>query len=133
MITDMERVGDAAADIAELTMRIDEKNSFANSGHIPQMAKVAISMVHDAVDSYINKDIVLAQKTEIRDDEVDDYFNVIKEEMAQVFRAGDAETDNAVDLLLIAKYLERIADHAVNICEWVEFSVTGVHKNTKVF
>ncbi|MDR0813479.1 MAG: phosphate signaling complex protein PhoU [Oscillospiraceae bacterium] len=133
MITDMERIGDNAADIAELTLRIAEKNTFADSGHIPQMAAVAVTMVHDAVASYVNTDLALAQKTEQRDDEVDDYFNLIKQELVSVFRAGKEDMDNAVDFLLIAKYLERIADHAVNICEWVEFSVTGKHNNAQIF
>ncbi|MDR2520251.1 MAG: phosphate signaling complex protein PhoU [Eubacteriaceae bacterium] len=135
MITDMERIGDNAADIAELTLRIAEKNMFADSGHIPQMARIAVEMVHDAVSSYVNTDVDLAQKTEARDDEVDEYFDLIKQELIDVFRKEGAksEMDNAVDFLLIAKYLERIADHAVNICEWVEFSVSGKHKNAQIF
>ncbi|MDR1821088.1 MAG: phosphate signaling complex protein PhoU, partial [Oscillospiraceae bacterium] len=81
MITDMERIGDNAADIAELTLRIAEKNTFADSGHIPQMAAIAVSMVHDAVSAYVSTDLELAQKTEQRDDDVDNYFNLIKQEL----------------------------------------------------
>ncbi|MDR1272137.1 MAG: phosphate signaling complex protein PhoU [Clostridiales Family XIII bacterium] len=133
MITDMERIGDHAADIAALTLRLSVRNSFADSGHIPQMAEIAVSMVHDAVTSYINTDLELSKETRRRDDDVDEYFNVIKRELVSVFRSNEDAIDNAIDFLLIAKYLERIADHAVNICEWVEFSVTGKHKDAKVF
>jgi phosphate transport system protein len=133
MITDLERIGDQAADIAELTMRIAAKNSFSDSGHIPQMANVAIAMVHDAVSSYVNMDLELAHRTIQRDDEVDALFDLVKTELVTVFQSGETDIDNAVDFLMIAKYLERIGDHAVNICEWVDFSQTGTHKTTKIF
>lgn len=133
IITDMERIGDNATDIANLTMRIDDKNAFADSGHIPQMAAVAVSMVHDAVSAYVNCDLELAQKTQERDDEVDEYFNLIKMELIDIFKSEGHNMDNAIDFLLIAKYLERIGDHAGNICEWVHFSQTGTHKNTRIF
>ncbi|HCC34450.1 MAG TPA: phosphate transport system regulatory protein PhoU, partial [Ruminococcaceae bacterium] len=93
----------------------------------------AVGMVHDAVTAYVNSDLTLAKATEEKDDEVDDYFNLIKEELVEVFKAQPRDMDSAVDFLLIAKYLERIADHAVNICEWVHFSQTGEHKNTLIF
>lgn len=133
IITDMERIADNATDIAALTMRIDDKNAFADSGHIPQMAAAAISMVHDAVSAYVNSDLVLARQTEERDDQVDEYFNLIKRELIDIFKTEEQNVDNAIDFLLIAKYLERIGDHAVNICEWVHFSQTGTHKNIQIF
>jgi len=133
LITDMERIGDHAVDIAEISMRIDGINTFSDSTHIPQMAAAAIEMVHNAVTAYVNYDIELAHSTEMQDDEVDEYFNLIKHELAEVFKAQPQNIDNAIDFLLIAKYLERIADHAVNICEWVRFSQTGEHKKTLVF
>jgi phosphate transport system protein len=133
IITDMERIGDHAVDIAELTMRIDYKNTFADEGHIPQMANVAIEMVRNAVTAYVNYDLKLAHATEAKDDEVDEYFNLIKKELVKVFHTEPHHMDSAIDFLLIAKYLERIADHAVNICEWVHFSQTGEHKNTLIF
>jgi len=133
MITDMERIGDNAADIAELTMRIADKNVFSGSVHIPQMASIVISMVNNAVSSFVNADLELAKQTEESDDEVDEFFNAVKKELVAVFKRDEKDMDNAIDYLLIAKYLERIADHAVNICEWVEFSKTGKHKNTKIF
>lgn len=133
IITDMERIGDHAVDIAELTMRIADKNTFADSSHIPQMAAAAIEMVRNAVTAYVNYDLGLAHATESKDDEIDEYFNLIKKELVKVFNTQPQNMDNAIDFLLIAKYLERIADHAVNICEWVHFSQTGEHKNTLIF
>jgi len=131
--SDMERIGDHAADIAELTTRIADKNAFADSSHIPQMAATAIGMVRDAVMSYVNYDLELAKITEEKDDHADEYFNLIKRELVDVFKTQTQNMDNAVDFLLIAKYLERIADHAVNICEWVHFAKTGEHKTTQIF
>ena len=133
IITDMERIGDHAVDIAELAMRITGKNAFSDSSHIPQMAAKAIKMVRNAVTSYVNYDLSLAHETEAQDDKVDEYFNLIKQELAEVFKAQPQNIDNAIDFLLIAKYLERIADHAVNICEWVRLSQTGEHKDTLIF
>ena len=133
IVTDMERIGDHASDIAELTMRIADKNAFADSSHIPQMAAAAIEMVRSAVTAYVNYDLELAKNTEGKDDEVDEYFNLIKEELVNIFNTQPQNIDNAIDFLLITKYLERIADHAVNICEWVHFSQTGEHKNTLIF
>ncbi|MCL2014497.1 MAG: phosphate signaling complex protein PhoU [Oscillospiraceae bacterium] len=133
IITDMERIGDHAVDIADLTMRIADKNTFADSIHIPQMAAAAIEMVRNAVTAYVNYDLELAKSTEEKDDEVDEYFNLIKRELVEIFKNQPQNMDNAIDFLLIAKYLERIADHAVNICEWVHFSQTGEHKNTLIF
>jgi len=133
IITDMERIGDHAVDIAELSMRIADKNTFADSMRIPQMAAAAIEMVRNAVTAYVNYDLGLARATGEQDDEVDAYFNLIKHELVEVFKHQQQNMDNAIDFLLIAKYLERIADHAVNICEWVHFSQTGEHKNTLIF
>jgi len=129
----MERIGDHAVDIADLTMRIDAKNTFADSSHILDMATTAIEMVGDSVTSYVNYDLDLATAVEEKDDVVDGYFNMIKLELVEVFNKQPQHLDNAIDFLLIAKYLERIADHAVNICEWVHFSQTGEHKDTLLF
>ena len=114
-------------------MRIAEKNAFADSSHILQMAATAIDMVRNAVTAYVNYDLSLAHETEKKDDDADAYFNLIKQELVDVFMGQPQNMDNAIDFLLIAKYLERIADHAVNICEWVHFSQTGEHKNTQIF
>ena len=131
--SEMERIGDHAADIAELTMRISDKNAFSDSIHIPQMAALTIEMVKGAINAYVNSDLELARETEEKDDKVDEYFNVIKEELVQIFEKRSSDMDNAIDFLLIAKYLERIADHAENICEWIHFSQTGEHKNIQIF
>lgn len=131
--SDMERIGDHAADIAELTGRIGAKNTFADSSHLYQMADEAIAMVNDAVAAYVNYDLLLAKGMAKKDDKVDDYFNLIKQELVQIFNNQPNNMDQAIDFLLIAKYLERIADHAVNICDWVRFSQTGKHKNTRIF
>jgi len=131
--TDMERIGDHAADIAELCLSVAQPNPLAQSANITAMAQAAVCMVRNAVRSYVNADLALAKATEQSDDEVDDYFDMIKQELAEVFRRCSGDIDRAIDLLLIAKYLERIADHAVNICEWVYFSQTGQHKNRLIF
>ena len=133
IITDMERIGDHASDIADLAMRIAGQNSFSDSDIVFRMATAAIEMVNSAVTAYVNYDLMLAKATEAKDDVVDDYFNVIKRELAEAFSTQSQKIDNAIDYLLIAKYLERIADHAVNICEWVHFSQTGEHKSQKIF
>lgn len=133
ILTDMERIGDHAADIAEISMRISDRNTFADSSRIPQMAAAAIEMVHNAVTAYVNYDVELAEATRKKDDVVDDYFNTIKHDLVEVFKTQPHNLDNAIDLLLVVKYLERIGDHAVNICDWVCFSKTGKHKDTLVF
>jgi phosphate transport system protein len=133
MITDIERIGDNAADIASITLRLAKKNTFANTGKIPQMADLVIIMVRNAIDSYIRTDLELAKSTRLSDDEVDQYFRLIKRELISVFAGDEENMDSALDFLLVAKYFERIADHAGNICEWVEFSVKGKHKNSKIF
>ncbi|MBC8546142.1 phosphate signaling complex protein PhoU [Clostridiaceae bacterium NSJ-31] len=134
MITDMERIGDHAADIAELTIRLDGNKPEAMAQHIPDMADIATQMVRACVQSFIENDLDLAKATIQRDDEVDDLFNVVRDELIKMLENGsDAETANqAIDLMMIAKYLERIGDHAVNICEWVVFYDTGLHKETQI-
>jgi len=131
--TDMERIGDHAADIAKLTLGIIERNSLTDSIRIPQMAAAAIEMVHNAVTAYVNDDLDLAKRTKASDDTVDDYFDLIKQELIDVFKSQPQHINDAIDLLLIAKYLERIADHAVNICRWVRFSLTGKYKKMQIF
>ena len=97
------------------------------------MATAAIEMVNDAVTAYVNFDIELAERTIKKDDIVDNYFNTVKNELVDVFKTQPENMDNAVDFLLVVKYLERIGDHAVNICEWIQFSQTGEYKHTQIF
>lgn len=134
MITDMERIGDHASDIAELTIRLDSSKPLSMAKHIPEMARIASLMVHACVNSFIDNSLEDAKATIARDDEVDDLFNVVRDELIKTLSGeGDAERANqAIDLMMIAKYLERIADHAVNICEWVVFYGTGLHKETQI-
>ena len=127
MISDMERIGDQAYDIAEIAKFI--KNSNVKSRvHIKEMAAAAIKMVTDSVDSFIKKDIELARAVMDYDDKVDNLFNCIKDELVQLISEDRANGEFCIDLLMIAKYLERIGDHAVNIAEWVEYSITGTHR-----
>lgn len=126
MISDMERIGDQASDIAEITKFI--KNSNVQSRvHISDMAKAAIKMVTDSVESFVKKDLSLAHAVMEYDDKVDNLFDCVKDELVRLISEDRENGEFCIDLLMIAKYLERIGDHAVNIAEWVEYSITGVH------
>jgi phosphate transport system protein len=127
IITDMERIGDHAADIAELTIDIADGNVYGSTKEIVPMTEVAISMVRDAIIAFIRDDLELARDVRTRDDVVDNLFRQYKLELAEVIRSGKDTGEHALNYLMIAKYLERIADHAVNICEWIEFAQTGEH------
>ena len=131
MITDMERIGDQAADIAELVKYIDG-DPIINMTKIGDMAKHVIYMVTESVNAYVKKDVTLAQNIIKYDDEVDDLFNEMKNEIIDIIAKKNDAAEKAVDLLMIAKYLERIGDHATNIAEWAVFSVTDVHKSDEL-
>lgn len=129
MISDMERIGDQAADIADLSKYIDEKHV-----EIPlligKMAEMTVNMVTESVDAFVKRDLELCRKVIDDDDQVDDAFNQIKEELAELmYQNLDAKA--GLDLLMTAKYMERIGDHAVNIAEWVEYAITGEHRNNE--
>ena len=128
MITDMERIGDQAEDIVEIIpfMNAHPDEKFPK---IREMAKAAQSMVTEAVDAYVKQDLVMAKKVMAHDDIVDDYFAQVKNGIIDIIAAEPSQGEYALDLLMIAKYFERIGDHCTNIAEWVEFSVTGVHKD----
>ena len=128
MITDMERIGDQAEDIVEIVpfMNAHPDEKFPK---IREMAKAAQSMVTEAVDAYVKQDLELAKRVMAHDDVVDDYFIRVRNGIIDIIAAEPAEGEYALDLLMIAKYFERIGDHCTNIAEWVEFSVTGVHKD----
>ena len=128
MISDMERIGDQASDIAEIAKFV--KNSDVKSKvHIKDMAAAAIKMVTDSVESFVKKDIELASAVMKYDDKVDNLFDCVKDELVRLIAADSENGEYCIDLLMIAKYLERIGDHAVNIAEWVEYSITGAHRN----
>ena len=126
MITDMERIGDQAEDISEIVITLDGRYA-ENSALLKGMAESTIQMVTESVDAYVKRDTALAQQVIKMDDIVDDYFDQVKSELISKIAGEPADGEYALDLLMIAKYLERIGDHAVNIAEWVIFSVTGKH------
>lgn len=130
MISDMERIGDQAADIAEIT-KFMAVHDIPETLHIGEMAKATTKMVIGSVDAFTNNDIELAKSVVDSDDIVDDLFCKIKLGLIDLIRAGEFDAEAALDLLMIAKYFERIGDHAVNIAEWVEFSITGVRSNNE--
>ena len=128
MITDMERIGDQAEDIVDLVPKMDVRPD-ERYPKIREMAKETMRMVTEAVDAYVKQDVELAQKVMAHDDIVDDYFNLVKKGIIGLIASNPTEGEYALDLLMIAKYFERIGDHCTNIAEWVVYSVTGVHKD----
>lgn len=127
MITDMERIGDQAEDIAEIVVSLNGSAAYDHS-LIDQMGFEAIRMVTNSVDAFVKKDVDLAQKVIEQDDTVDTYFLNAKKSIMGMISEKSADGETALDLLMISKYLERIGDHATNIAEWVIYSVTGTHK-----
>lgn len=127
MITDMERIGDQAEDIAEIITFLNRRTGEECHG-IRLMAESTIKMVTDSIDAYVKQDLALARAVSDYDDIVDNAFDSVKQTLIKMIFENTADGEYALDLLMIAKYFERIGDHAVNIAEWVEFSVTGVHK-----
>lgn len=132
VVTDMERIGDHAADIAEIVVRLKTESVYHIVQHIPDMAKVAKEMVHNALEAFVASDVDTAKEIIPRDDELDALFNKVKEEVIVALKGGDDHVDQCIDVLMIAKYMERIGDHAVNICEWTEFHETGVLQEVRI-
>ncbi len=126
MVTDMERIGDQAADIAELVTYADLSES-KNDVHIADMAKAVIKMVTDSIDAFVKHDLELAQSVIAYDDVVDELFLIVKNDLIDMISQHKQSGEVALDTLMIAKYLERIGDHATNIAEWVVFAITGKH------
>lgn len=131
MITDMERIGDQAEDIAEIIMLLNGRTGEECHG-IRKMAEATIKMVTDSVEAYVKRDLKLSRAVCAYDDIVDSDFSEIKNSLIQMISENTADGEYALDILMIAKYFERIGDHAVNIAEWVEFSVTGIHKEANI-
>jgi len=131
MVTDMERIGDQAADIAELVTYTDLSDS-KNDIHIADMAKAVIKMVTDSIDAFVKHDLELAQSVIAYDDIVDDLFLKIKSDLIELIALNKQSGEVALDTMMIAKYLERIGDHATNIAEWVVFAITGKHVGENV-
>lgn len=126
MITDMERIGDQAADISEIIMLANIKAA-NNTSHIADMAKATIKMVTDSIDAYVQQNLKLAKAVIDYDDVVDNLFNDVKADMIRLINEDTENGEFAIDLMMISKYFERIGDHATNIAEWVVFSITGKH------
>ena len=124
MISDMERIGDQSQDIAEIAGFV-HSTELAGKVHISDMANEAISMVTMSVDSFVRKDVKLAKAAIEADDKVDARFLEVKRELIELVRSDSGDAEYFMDLLMAAKYLERIADHATNIAEWVVYSITG--------
>ncbi len=131
IITDMERIGDQASDIAEIVAFLKGR-PIQTFEPIQKMAEETIFMVTKSVDAYVARDIALANSVIEHDDIVDDHFSNIKTQLIDMIVKDHTEGEYALDLLMIAKYFERIGDHAVNIAEWVIFSITGTHKGGKI-
>ena len=125
MISDLERIGDQAADIAEMTSYVHLPQG--RSSHIADMARAVINMVTDSVDSFVKRDLQLARQVCAADDRVDELFIQVRRELVALIAADASYGEQGLDLLMVAKYLERIGDHATNVAEWVEYSITGVH------
>ena len=127
MITDIERIGDQASDIAEIVEYLP--GACGHSAHIEQMAQATIKMVTDSLDAFVRRDLTLAWSVIEYDDVVDDLFTECKKDLIAEVAQNPKDGERVLDILMIAKYLERIGDHATNIAEWVEFSITGTHKS----
>lgn len=127
MITDMERIGDQAADISEIVTLANIRAEDTTLS-IGEMSKSTIKMVTESIDAFVNRDLVLARSVIDYDDVVDNLFSQVKNELIQRIERKEIDGEYAIDLLMIAKYFERIGDHATNIAEWVEYSITGKHK-----
>jgi len=126
MISDLERIGDQAADIAELTPYVQAAGESGRI-HIGDMARAACRMVTDSVDSFVRRDLELARSVCAADDQVDRLFMQVKQEIIALIAADSGKGELGLDLLMVAKYFERIGDHATNVAEWVEYSLTGLH------
>ena len=132
MITDMERIGDQASDIAEIIIS-ENKTEATDIQTIGQMSESVAKMVRDSVNAYVEKDLELSRQVMEADDAVDRLFEENKQELINFISDNKGvQGKKAIDLIMVAKYLERIGDHATNIAEWVEFSITGIHKDSQV-
>ncbi|ADU25835.1 phosphate signaling complex protein PhoU [Ethanoligenens harbinense] len=132
IVTDMERIGDHAVGIADILLRFGEHPRTQTIEHIPLMAHIASSMVKDSVNAFVHSDMKVSREVIERDDEVDHLFHTIQQEIISLLVQSPENADEAIDLLLITKYIERIGDHAENIAQWVIFYVTGSLKDKQI-
>ena len=127
MITDIERIGDQASDIAEIVISLSDQNYIKDLVHLKAMGELGLRMARESVESFIKNDAALADRIIAADDEMDELFCVVKDELIELIKADSGRADQAIAFMMIAKYLERIGDHAVNVCEWTKYFETGVH------
>jgi len=127
MITDMERIGDQAADISEIAKFLIGNQYIVNLENIPKMAEATTKMVTESIDAFVKRYLELARSVIEYDDVVDDLFDIVKKDVIDLIQQDHANGEQAIDFIMIAKYFERIGDHATNIAEWVVFSITGRH------
>jgi len=132
IITDLERIGDHASDISEMTLLLARAQYTRQLEHIPQMAAATMKMVTKSIDAFVRKDLELARAVIASDDTVDELFNLVKKDLIDLINENPNNGDQAIDMIIIAKYFERIGDHATNVAEWVVFSITGTHKESKI-
>ncbi|MBR3706692.1 MAG: phosphate signaling complex protein PhoU [Firmicutes bacterium] len=126
MISDMERIGDQAADIAEISKYLME-TEIPDAIHLRRMSDYAAGMVTRSINSFVNQDLDMARQVILDDDEVDSDFELIRESLIQAVRERTVDGEFLLDVLMIAKYIERVGDHATNLAEWVVYSITGAH------
>lgn len=131
MITDMERIGDQSADISEIVIFLSDTPYIKPLDLLPKMADATMSMVTRSIDAFVRRDLEMAQGVIRADDVVDGLFSAVREELTGLIREDPANGSQALDFLMIAKYFERIGDHAVNIAEWVVYAITGVHRTAE--
>jgi len=131
MITDLERIGDQARDIAEITIQFGDEAYINKPENMKQMSVIVTDMVKDGVLAYINRDLELARSLEKTDDKVDSLFNAVMNDLIALIKKNPENAEQAVMFMMINKYLERIGDHAVNIGEWVEYAITGDHPKNR--
>ncbi len=128
MITDLERIGDQAADISGIVLKMPDAPPIKKIIHLPQMAEACIDMLGKSLDAFVRGDIDLARSAWAMDDQIDEMFIFIRGELIELVEQNAKNAEQAIDFLMIAKYFERIGDHAQNIAEWAEFAVTGIYK-----
>lgn len=133
VVTDVERIGDHACDIAELVLRLNRKQPEIYSAHLQPMITAAREMVRNAISAFLDRDEKKSSEVIRSDDVVDALFNKVKTDIADLLKKDSTDTDDCIDVLMIAKYLERIGDHAVNICEWEIFRETGSIQDMQIF
>ena len=129
MITDIERFGDQASDIGDLVCTMPGEKYIKKLTHITAMGNLALKMVRESVNSFINNNESLADEVIKLDDEMDEMFLTVKNDLIELIKKDGNNGDQAIELMMVAKYLERIGDHAVNVCEWTKYNETGVHQN----